>query len=276
MGRGSLTRSVADSIDAPVEAMPWIPEVFAGLSALGSSPGIVARWLREAGVGEGWSVLDLGCGKGAVALALAAKLGCRAVGVDGMDAFVRAGAEAAAARGLARLCHFEGGDVRVGQRGAGRSRVSGRGWRPGCPWRSGGFDGAMMLGLFDLEEAAGLLRPLVRPGGLYVIDDCVSVTRGTVADDAPLTRAEARLMLEEHGDRVLRERVWRPEQVRRSEARLLGEIRKRVRAVVRREPAARGPMREFLRRQRQAAEGLVGEVRPAMWLVRKRGSGGGR
>lgn len=238
-------------------ALPWIAEVFGGLSALGCSPRQIAGWLGRAGVGAGDRVLDVGCGKGAAAVEVAARLGCRVVGVDAFGPFVESARELAARRGVAGLCRFEQGDAR-----AVREVVGGR-----------RFEVAMMVGLFELEEAAEVLRPRVRAGGVYLIDDCVSPGRVAPSEDAPLTRGEARMLLEERGDRVERETVWSAERVRRVEAGLSAEIRKRARVVWRREARARGPLEELLRRQRASAGDLVGVARPAMWLVRRRGSG---
>ena len=259
----SLNRSIADSIDAPVEALRWIDEVFADLAALGSSPRLIARWLADAGIGTRHAVLDLGCGKGAVAVEVAARLACRVVGVDAFKPFVQSAATLAAARNVSHLCQFQKADAR-------RYPIAAR---HGPTPR---FDAVLMVGLFDLEDAAAVLRPLVRPGGLYLIDDCVSPGRSPPTDDAPLTRSEARLLLEERGDRIERETMWTPSQVLRVESVLADQIARRVRAIIRREPAARVPLTEFLKRQRASASDLVGAVRPAMWLVRKRGSGSGR
>lgn len=253
----SLIRSVADSIDAPVAAMPWIAEVFQGLSALGSRPRLVARWLADIGLGPRHTVADLGCGKGAVAVEVASRIGCRVTGIDAFAPFIDAARRLSERRGVDDRCRFMVADVR----------------RP-IPRRAR-FDLAMMIGLFDLEEGISLLRPLVRPGGWYLIDDCVSMGRAPIADDAPLTRSEARLLIQESGDRVEREMVWTPAQVRRTEARLFDEMNRRARAIGRREPAARGPLRALLARQRREAADLAGAIRPAMWLVRKR-SGTGR
>ncbi|MEZ6232558.1 MAG: class I SAM-dependent methyltransferase [Phycisphaerales bacterium] len=257
----SLRRSVAASIDAPVAALPWTGEVFADLGSLGSSPRRVAGWLVAAGIGAGSRVLDLGCGKGAVAVEVAARCGCEVVGVDGFGAFVESAREAAARRGVADLCRFEVGDARdVGARWGGGRRKT--------------FDAAMMIALFAMEEASAILRRVVRAGGVSVIDDCVSAG-AAASEDAPYTREEARLVLEEHGDRVEREHVWTPSEVRRAEGTLQRRIARRVEEVSAREARSRGPLGELMRRQTAAAAELERDVRPAMWLVR-RGSGGGR
>ena len=50
-----------------VRLLPHLDELLADFDELGSDPELVATWLKEHGVGAGSWVLDLGCGKGAVA-----------------------------------------------------------------------------------------------------------------------------------------------------------------------------------------------------------------
>ena len=252
MPRPSLRQSIADSIDAPPEALPYIPEVFADLASLGSSPRQVTTWLAALNLGPRHRVLDLACGKGAVSVALARRFACRVTAVDAFPPFIEAATALAARQRVAHLCQFHIADVR----------------KPlPKPQR---FDAALMLGLFDLETAAAILRPQVRPGGHYLLDDAISLDPHPAADDAPLTRAEARFLLEETGDRVVRELVFTPARVRQIESRLFAAMQRRITAITRRDPSARKPLAELLRRQRAAAADLVGPVRPALWLVRKR------
>lgn len=245
-----LERSVAASIDAPVGALRWVPRLFDGLWALGSSPRAIANWLGDAGIGPGHHVLDLACGKGAVSVELARRLGCRTRGIDAFEPFLRDARSLAAARGVERLCRFEHGDVRA--------------FRP--PRRAAA---AIMVGLLPIDEACPLLRGHVPPGGLYLVDDCVSVGPGPIAPDAPYTRAEARALIEDLGDRVIRQRVWTTAQSASAELRIFEHLERGVRRIARAEPAARGPLSELLARQRAAAAELSGTLRPAMWLVRR-------
>jgi ubiquinone/menaquinone biosynthesis C-methylase UbiE len=56
--------------------------------------------------------LDLGCGKGAVSVKLAAKLKCKCYGIDAIPEFIASSKEKAKEYGVDTLCRFEIGDVR--------------------------------------------------------------------------------------------------------------------------------------------------------------------
>jgi methylase of polypeptide subunit release factors len=95
------------------EIVGFVPELLQDLWELGSDPELIVRWLREGGLaGAQTRVLDLGCGKGAVALAVAGALGCRVDGVDALLAFVEVARGQARRLGLGQLCRFELGDLR--------------------------------------------------------------------------------------------------------------------------------------------------------------------
>jgi ubiquinone/menaquinone biosynthesis C-methylase UbiE len=57
-------------------------------------------------------VLDLGCGKGAVSVKLAAALKCNCYGIDGISEFIETSKEKAKEYGVDALCCFEVGDIR--------------------------------------------------------------------------------------------------------------------------------------------------------------------
>jgi len=57
-------------------------------------------------------VLDLGCGKGAVSVKLAAALKCNCLGIDGIPEFIEISKKKAHEYGVENLCRFEVGDIR--------------------------------------------------------------------------------------------------------------------------------------------------------------------
>ena len=184
-------REVADSMEAPPELLPFLPELLADLWALGGDPEIVIGLLRPLALSPSARLLDLGCGKGGMAVPIAQELGLQVVGVDLFEPFVREARERAAALGLADRCRFETADLRD------------------AVLRTSGYDVVLYasLGVFGpLDHCVGQLRRTVRPGGYLVIDD--GYLAGAALLDRPgyehmAPREETRRQLTAHGDRLL-------------------------------------------------------------------------
>lgn len=251
-------RAVAASLDAPLRALPLIAELFAPLTSLGSQPRRVVNWLRAAGIGPRHAVLDLGCGKGAVSVAIARNLGCRVVGVDAFAPFVDAAESLAKRRKVADRCELRCGRIESWRQSRRR------------------FDAVVCLGVWPLRRIAPLAVRLTLPGGVYLVDDAILVdaARARANQAGQITAGQARRLLESFSGRVERELVLTAAQVRKHEAGLYERLRRQAVAMARRDPARRPLLRECLRRQREAAGLMAGPLRPALWLVRRVGRPG--
>lgn len=246
----AVLATAAASIDLPSGLLPFAGELFAGIDALGSTPRRVVNMLGRAGIGAGDRVIDLGCGKGAVAVEAAARLGCRVVGVDAIEAFVESARGLARARGVEGLCRFA-----VGDQGATRGR----------------YDAAMSIGVMPLEDAAALCRARVKRGGVYVLDDVVRLERVSERRGlgAPTLR-EARAMLERAGDRVEQCVTPTPAQIARLNTGIIAKLARNAARVAEQRPRLGRELAAFLARQRGANRVLVGVLRPTLWVVRVR------
>lgn len=102
---------VAYALEVDPTLLEFVPELLADLEVLGADAVAIVAALRELGVTSESTVIDLGCGKGGVAVAIAAALECRVVGIDLFEPFVRAASAAAEQAGVARHCHFVHGGI---------------------------------------------------------------------------------------------------------------------------------------------------------------------
>lgn len=203
-------------------------------------------------------MLDLGCGKGAVAVALASRLRCRVVGVDAFEPFIEAARSYAQRRRAAKQCDFR----------VGRIEAFGRAVEK--------FDAVVILGVCPFDQAAALARRSTRPGGVYLIDDALQVEAH--ADDhsncmgfcGVPTLEQARRKLEAHGDRIERIQVMSRRDTLNSETKTLNQLRRQAALMIRQNPSRRKLLHECLQRQAEAIEVLTGPLRGVMWLVRRK------
>lgn len=74
--------AVADSLQVEKRLLPHLPYLLQDLWALGCAVDRIIDLVGSLGLAAGSRALDLGCGKGAVAVRLASELGLEVVGID--------------------------------------------------------------------------------------------------------------------------------------------------------------------------------------------------
>jgi len=253
----NLDESVAQAMEADVRLLPLLPELLSDLWELGPSAEQVIAALESVGVVPDSTVLDLACGKGAVAVALAERVGVRVKGIDAFQPFLQAARTLASERGLSHRCRFEQGDIRnlLGQEEQ--------------------YDIVLLLSvgpvLGDYEQTIAGLRTLVRSGGYIVIED------GFLADGVaqrPLAggyagHSETLRRLTTCGDVVALEVICPMEQARSVNRRNTDLIRKRASVVRASHPGYEQLIDEYVARQEREIQILATNVICAIWVLRR-------
>jgi SAM-dependent methyltransferase len=248
---------IAASFNAPPALVPYLAELLADLSALGSDPDLVVAWLRSRGVGPDKRVLDLGCGKGAVSVAVAAALGATVQGVDAYAPFIDEARRLAGERGVSALCDFRVGNLRDVLAGGDE------------------YDAVLYLSVGDVlgtpRETVGALRRGVRKGGLMVINEACRLA-GPI--DFPgyahlLGHEDTLAQLTAHGDRLLAERLVTPEEMRAQNRSYQSCIERRGRALGAREPGLARDIDAYVAAQRRECAILERNVQVASWLLER-------
>ena len=94
------------------ELIPYLPYLLQDLWELGSSPkDMIELITKHIHVTERTRVLDLACGKGAVSVKLARKVGCTVKGIDIIPDFIDFAEKKAKEYGVENLCKFVVGDI---------------------------------------------------------------------------------------------------------------------------------------------------------------------
>jgi len=257
--REEYEASVAASMDAEPELLAVLPELFADLEDLGARADDVAALLEPLGLDADARVLDLGCGKGAAALAVAARFGCRVRGVDAMPEFMAHATRRAEALGLSAHCTFEVGDI--------REEVI----------EAEDYDVVMLLALGEifgsLEGTLITLEPCVKPGGLIVIDDAF------IADDADVPEesyeycydhATTLGVFDELGFDVVGEKRFDSDLDLAWLQGMAAKVLTRAEALADKRPELKDAILTFAARQVEETKTLTGPVVGATWVLRKR------
>jgi 2-polyprenyl-3-methyl-5-hydroxy-6-metoxy-1,4-benzoquinol methylase len=82
-------KSLAESLETNTDVLPYIPFLLQDLWELGSSIDLILESINKLNLFSHSNVLDLGCGKGALSVPIAAQFGFDVVGIDAMKEFLQ-------------------------------------------------------------------------------------------------------------------------------------------------------------------------------------------
>ena len=251
------TEMVAYALEVDPRLLPWIPELLSDFDELGSDAALIVSVLRDLALPAPASVVDLGCGKGAVAVAIAKTLGHRVEGIDLFEPFIESCLERAAAAGVSGLCSFRHADI---------LKLAGRG-QPA--------DAVVYAALGDvlgtLDETIGVVRRFVGPHGYILIHDGY-IKDGGAADfpgyQYATSRDESLRQLQSHGDLLVRE-VIPPEEHAEAYGQELARIRRRAEELAERHPELKAELLGYVEHQRQAYAYMATNIAPVVWVLQR-------
>lgn len=247
---------VAKSLTAEsVALLPYLPYLLQDLWELGSSPNGVVSAVKDRGIGEGWRVLDLGCGKGAVSIRLAQEFGCTVKGIDLMDDFLEYARKKAVELGVGSLCFFESGDI--------SSAVE----------SEAGFDlailGAVSGVLGAPAETLSKLKRTVRPGGYVIIDDgyLYEGSKAPRLEGDYYTRGEWLRAFKQAGMKLVSETSAGEEAQSVNEGNTAA-IAARAEELSLVHPELKALFEDYVLAQQQECDDMLDRVVSSMWLLR--------
>ena len=148
---------IAYALEAHTALLPYLPELLADLEELGSNAEAITSVLDNLNLAKSTTVVDLGCGKGAVAVAVAQGLHFRVCGIDLFEPFIESCRELADRQDVSELCDFIHGNILK------------------LPGKIEPCDVAIFAALGDvlgpLDQTVSVIRQYVKPGGYMVISD---------------------------------------------------------------------------------------------------------
>ena len=245
---------MAYALEIEPALLPFAAELLSDFEELGSDSDTIVEALAAVNLPASATVLDLGCGKGAVAIAIAKAFDCQVIGVELMRPFIDSCRAAAQAAGLTHHCTFVCDNI---VRFAEVTEPA---------------DAVVLAALGDvlgpLETTVRLLRKLVRAGGHLVIAD--AFIRDDGSRDFPgfedyCSHDEVVRRLQVHGDSVVRVVLEPPDECEPREM----LIRDRAASLAARHPEHAKALFAFADAQEAEARFLREHTVAAVWVVQR-------
>ncbi len=245
---------IAYALEAKLALLPYLPELLADLQELGGNAKLIASVLGDLDLTSSTTVVDLGCGKGAVAIEVAADLNCKVYGIDLFRPFIESCTKLAERRGVADLCRFIHGDI---------LKLAGK-----IEPRDVAIFAALGDVLGPLDQSVAIIRRYVKPGGYIVISDGYIKDGGTTdftGFEQYAGRPEMIARLTACGDALVRE-------ITDADTAHAGEIEKiaaRARAIVAQRPEVATEILAYAEMQGAEYEYIDNNFVSAIWVLQR-------
>ena len=262
--RQSLEQSVVTAMDGTdPELYPYLPYILQDTWEIGADPQVMVRLARRHVIGNmEKKVLDLGCCKGAVSIALARMLPCRCHGIDAVEAFIDEARQKAPAFGVADRCTFEAGDIRVWvERDADTKTVaSAESGAASVPK----FDiivlGAIGPVLGDYFETLTRLGGYLARGGFVFIDDGYIPDGSTFSHPLIQKRGDVTRQITRAGMRLVDEEIIGADDMHTSNEAIHQPLVRRCRELMEKHPEKRRLFEGYIRKQEEEIDVLENRI----------------
>lgn len=250
-----LKKSIVNSLDGrDVNLFPHLPYLLQDLWEIGASPPHFIQLIRKNRLESKINrALDLGCGKGAVAVQLAKVFGWQIYGIDAMPAFIEDSKQWSKKYSTEVLCTFEVGDI--------REQIQNR----------RDYD-LVLLGsigpvLGSIKETLVALKPCLKQTGYVLLDDGYLKGKNSKSPHDYPTREKVFQQIRESGFHILDELIYSREFMIESNQKIFAAIQNRAMELAEKYPEKKRLFEAYVRLQEEENETLENEIVCVTWLL---------
>ncbi len=251
----NVIKSVVESLDGvETKLLPYLPYILQDLWELGSDPATMLNLIKRNVAKKNLRILDLGCGKGALAIKLAKNLKCTVKGIDALPEFIEAAKKYAEKYKVRDFCAFEVNDIRS---------VIGR---------LKGFDvivlGAIGPVLGNISEALAKTAKALNKPGYVLMDDAYLADESTQSYARCLRKKEFYSQICSAGFKIIQEVLIDKNLQRKTDKAMYRKIAKRVNELICRYPSKKRLLQNYLESQEYENLMLENELVSGTWLLK--------
>jgi ubiquinone/menaquinone biosynthesis C-methylase UbiE len=202
------------------------------------------------------TVLDLGCGKGAISVKLSHRLGCTCYGIDAIPEFIAFAQQKASELKVSDLCTFETGDVRY--------KVL----------NLSGFN-VIILGAIgpvfgDYFSTLSTLKKCMQDDGIILIDDGYVDEHSGFSDPAIITKTALMQQIEAAGMYLAEEVIMDRNSIKESNEFIYSSLKKRCYELIEKFPENKSLFQNYIRLQEIENEVLENRIIGTTLMIKNR------
>jgi SAM-dependent methyltransferase len=252
----NLNESIVESLDGfQTELLPYLPYLLQDLWEIGADPNTMLSLIKQNIRLDKLSILDLGCGKGAVSIKIAQEINCTILGIDALTEFIESARDYAKKYNVGDKCNFIVGDIRV--------RIK----------ELSSFDiiilGAIGPVLGDLETTLKTLAKSLNSQGYVLLDDGYINENSKTKYDRCLRRTEFYRQINEAGFDIIQEELFSKDLLEDSDIYIYDSIKLRAYELIDKLPDKREVFEGYLKSQEFENQMLETEIITGTWLLKK-------
>ncbi len=219
------------------ELFPFLPYILQDIWEIGTDPDVIIELVRRhVNAKKVINALDLGCGKGAVSVRLAADItGCRCHGIDAISEFIAEASTKASEYGVEIRCRFETGDI--------RKRI------PSLPRYDVIILGSIGPVLGDYAATFSALSGHLNDGGIIIIDDGYIENDSDFKHPLIMRKKDIEEQTAASGMKLIDEVIINKDDIRDSDDQIFRSLKKRCVELAEKHPDQRKLFEDYIRKQ---------------------------
>jgi cyclopropane fatty-acyl-phospholipid synthase-like methyltransferase len=259
MAGKTIEESIISAMEGTdVKLVKYLPYILQDFWEMGSFPEEIIKIIRRYKKNcSKLSVLDLGSGKGAISIKIAAELKCHCLGIDAIEDFVKFSNDKSKEFSVDNICKFETNDIRI------RIKTLGK------------FDIIILSAigpiLGDYYGTLSQLKPHLNNSGMVIIDD--AYIEDDYSTDYPdvLRKSDILNQINNAGmelfDKITNDEIPEINGVFENEYK---NVEKRCLELVEKYPENKNIFLEYSERQKKFTEQLISEVTPVILVIKQK------
>lgn len=251
-----IKESVVQSLDGRDSTLyPLLPYLLQDLWEIGSSPDEIIGLIKRNSLSDQINtVLDLGCGKGAVSIRLSREFGWQAHGIDAMPEFIEDAISKSREYDVEDLCRFEVGDIREKMTNLQTYDL-------------------IVLGSIgpvfgDIGVTLKTIKPRIASDGYCILDDGYALTPELAEKHGYPTKEKAHQTIQKTGYTILEEYIIPQNEIAESDNEIFQQIEFRVQELIQKHPDKKELLEGYLRAQREEGAILENDLACVTWLLK--------